>query len=449
MCNIVKFLYLLCKTVGVAPISLDCSKGKLVISFVGRLYSAVVALLLLGVIYTIPSSASDTSDVKDHIARYSYTWCSVLSLLAGIAPLIRSCTMKQHHVDSVFAKVLAVDALLYKVRLTRYIQSPSLLWVSLTGTFILICLSYVHASMISPDVINIRVLMPSFILDIIRTCNIQQFFTLNLMLRERFKKLNDKLLQIFGIFTETELDIVVAASLRNFPDSFTPSRIRKSVTGENFLHGKASIFSPITSTSKFSHNSFIHHAPVTTMKSRNRLTQLQGAHLLLCEVSRTINIVHSVQNLFQIVSSFFCSVVFGYSLVMNVLDLKLLISVEAKVSVIVTSLLSVSASVWWLGNLICSSEMVKRESSCTARLVKKLLLVPPPTDGSCREELQLFAQQLAGGPVDYSAAGLFSLDLSMVKTAAAAIATYLVILVQFGLSDKSNQLNSVDVKGTT
>ncbi|XP_047115976.1 putative gustatory receptor 28a, partial [Schistocerca piceifrons] len=99
-------------------------------------------------------------------------------------------------------------------------------------------------------------------------------------------------------------------------------------------------------------------------------------------------------------------------------------------------------NIWWLCSITYSSEVVRREFGNTERLVKKLLLLPTPVDRSCSAELQLFAQQLAGRSVSYSAAGLFSLDLSMVRPAVATATTYLVVLVQFGLSDISKQSNN-------
>ncbi|XP_047115975.1 putative gustatory receptor 28a [Schistocerca piceifrons] len=282
--------------------------------------------------------------------------------------------------------------------------------------------------------------MPSIGIDTIRSCNILQFFTLNQLLRERFKKLNEKLLQVFRILREEELDLKVATSLSNFCDSHTTLRVRKPNARERFLFGNAE--STVTSSRRTSSSKLSSHTPVTTANSHTRLIQLRRVHFLLCELSQNVNNLFSIRNLLQLISCFVCGLSYTYTLVVTVMKLKISTSAYGESHLILLCFLVVTVNVWWLGSIAYSSEAVKRESGRTGRLVKKLLLLPVQGDCSCPAELQLFAQQLAGSLVSYTAAGLFSLDLSMVKPAVATAATYLVVMVQFGLSDICTQSNN-------
>ncbi|XP_049961944.1 putative gustatory receptor 28a [Schistocerca serialis cubense] len=218
-------------------------------------------------------------------------------------------------------------------------------------------------------------------------------------------------------------------------------KVLKLNTGEklDFFTAK----STVTLISRFRQNELSPSSPTTRVSCYIPLKQLQRAHFLLCEVSRNIDNFYSIQNLLQLISCFVCTVSYTYAFVMNVFKLKISTSKYAEDHIALSCFLLVIVNIWWLGSITYSSEVVRREFGNTGRLVKKLLLLlPTPVDRSCPAELQLFAQQLAGRSVSYSAAGLFSLDLSMVKPAVATAATYLVVLVQFGLSDISKQSNN-------
>ncbi|XP_049813760.1 putative gustatory receptor 28a [Schistocerca nitens] len=440
MCDVLKFLFLFSRAIGIAPFAFDYINVKLVASTAGKLLSTAVSLLLLVPVYLEVSSVLQGHSYTDSILKYSDVFSDMLCIASAFAPVLCSFRVKQQLMDSLFVKIVAVDTLLYEGRTKRGTDSASFLWFMFTGMYILLGVVYGNYLWIFPGSYHFYKLMPSIGIDTIRSCNILQFFTLNQLLRERFKKLNEKLLQVFRISREEELDLTVATSLSNFSDSHITLRVGKPNAREQFLFGNAK--STVTSIRRISSSRLSSHTPVTTANSRIRLIQLRRAHFLLCELSQNVNNLFSIQNLLQLISCFVCGLSYTYTVVVNIMKLKISTSAYVEAHLILLCISVVTVNVWWLGSIAYSSEAVKRESGRTDRLVKKLLLLPIQVDCSCSAELHLFAQQLAASLVSYTAAGLFSLDLSMVKPAVATAATYLVVMLQFGLSDICTQSNN-------
>ncbi|XP_049828971.1 putative gustatory receptor 2a [Schistocerca gregaria] len=159
-------------------------------------------------------------------------------------------------------------------------------------------------------------------------------------------------------------------------------------------------------------------------------------------MGKAVNAAYGLQNLVEVVSCFVSIVNYIYISVIAILDVKVVWPGITKVQVI--SLLSLWTGLM-AGRLLAttySSDMVVQETASTQRLVQKLLLLPLPARSGCQDELQLFREQMARSRLRYSAAGFFTLDLSLLRSFTATVTTYVVILVQFGLSDANKQQSS-------
>ncbi|XP_049828972.1 gustatory receptor for sugar taste 43a-like [Schistocerca gregaria] len=172
---------------------------------------------------------------------------------------------------------------------------------------------------------------------------------------------------------------------------------------------------------------------------RISLEKLRRIHCLLCQISKTINEAYGVQNLVELTSCFVTTVFFTYYVFVIFLDAHtqwgahdLYVDVHMTVAWIIPN-------AWRVCSLAYSSEMVVREASCTEQMVDKLMLLPVLGDYRRCKELQVFAKQLALGNVSYSAAGLVTMNLGMLKSFIATVATYMIILIQFALPNASGQ----------
>jgi hypothetical protein len=59
------------------------------------------------------------------------------------------------------------------------------------------------------------------------------------------------------------------------------------------------------------------------------------------------------------------------------------------------------------------------------------LLLQNPLRGDLLEQLKLFSHQISNDKIEFSAAGFFIINLSLLCTFTASVTTYIVILIQF------------------
>ncbi|XP_047115977.1 putative gustatory receptor 28b [Schistocerca piceifrons] len=181
---------------------------------------------------------------------------------------------------------------------------------------------------------------------------------------------------------------------------------------------------------------------MVTEEDASQLRNLRKVYCLLVEMGKAVNAAYGVQNLVEVVSCFVSTVTYIYISIVVYLDLKPVWPGIPRGQVIIMFSLWIGLMVGRLLTTAYSSDMVVQETSRTQRLVQKLLLLPLPARSGCQDELQLFGEQMARSRLRYSAAGFFTLDLSLLRSFTATVTTYVVILVQFGLSDASKQQNS-------
>ncbi|XP_047116142.1 putative gustatory receptor 28b [Schistocerca piceifrons] len=166
------------------------------------------------------------------------------------------------------------------------------------------------------------------------------------------------------------------------------------------------------------------------------VSRLQTAHCLLRQLARTVGAAYGVQNSAEVTCSFVNIVTNAYIMLAHLLEME---ELQSTGQLVLHTLPWIVMAAWRLVCIAHSSDAVVREANHTEQLVNKLLLLSPLGVSSPRSSLQRFVDQLGHSGLRYSAAGLFSIDRSLLASCVAAVTTYLVILVQFGMSSGVNK----------
>ncbi|XP_049828975.1 putative gustatory receptor 28b [Schistocerca gregaria] len=281
-------------------------------------------------------------------------------------------------------------------------------------------------------------MIPFFISDFIKNIVVLQFLTFNSTTQRMSEQINKHLLCVSGLCKEEELDCNISASVSTAVSSCTLTNPRKSVEKHRQYKQPKMFWIRSSEGTVYRSNQFAGCAK-KEMGKYVLLRKLRYAHCLLYEISRSINVAFSTQNLVLMVSSFISMVVLMYEIVIVSFDMILTRSVNSKCGNLVMCIAWVVQNTWRVCSLVYSSEAVVQEASRTENLVNKLMLSPFSSDCMCCSELQLFAQQLTYIRIRYSAASLLSLDYRMVKAVVGTVTTYMVILIQFRLSNMREQ----------
>ncbi|XP_047115978.1 putative gustatory receptor 2a [Schistocerca piceifrons] len=255
-------------------------------------------------------------------------------------------------------------------------------------------------------------------------------------LRRWFGQLNTYLLQLFSISTEDDLNFRIAEALQV---SSVKEDLQHNTHGvhphqiltipEDEIHSRRQLQNTSNNTDM-----------LLTQDRCSLLRKLRKVYCLLDQSVKTVNSAYGVQNLTQISSCLICIVVETYGIAVNLRDLSSALHGDQRIINVVHMSLWFGLMVWRIVGISYSCEMVIQEARRTQRLVTKLQMLSLPASSGVQEELQLFAEQLARSTLHYSAAGFFTLDLSLLKSVVAAVTTYLVILIQFSVADTNVEL---------
>ncbi|XP_049813761.1 uncharacterized protein LOC126260477 [Schistocerca nitens] len=433
-----RVLIFVSKIAGVAPLHFDNRKSKFIVSMKAKLYSIIVATVLLLAFLTGIFLVVQSRGYEDSILKYSKYCHLSLSGAAVFVLTVCSTTLKQCHVDYWQIKFVAVKKIIFKDYLTEYSGTKTFFTPTVTGTIA----AYGFCCGISlwqfSDNNICLLLTPFFISDFIKNIVVLQFLIFNSTTQRLSEQINEHLLCVSGLPKEEDLDSNISASVNTAVGSCTLTNPRKSV--EKHRQYKQPRMSWIRSSegTVYCSNPFAGSARKEVGKYV-LLRKLRYAHCLFYEISRSVNVAFSTQNLVLMVSSFVSMVVLMYEIVIVSFDMILTRSVKSKFGNLVMCVAWVVQNTWRVCSLVYSSEAVVQEASRTENLVNKLMLSPLSSDCMCCSELQLFAQQLTNIRIKYTAANLLSLDYRIVKAVVGTVTTYMVILIQFRLSNMWEQ----------
>ncbi|XP_047115974.1 putative gustatory receptor 28b, partial [Schistocerca piceifrons] len=239
----------------------------------------------------------------------------------------------------------------------------------------------------------------------------------------------------FSMFTEDDLNVRLTEALQSSSVKETSQHYTHVITKQVHQHEMSTLPDVEKLSIRSQQNTSNHAQMLLTRNSCTFLRKLRTVYCLLHQAVIMINRAYGVQNLFIITTCLVCIVVNMHAVTVTLLRLNNALHGDLRIYTVVRISLWTGMMVWRIVGICYSSEVVTREASRTQHLVTKLQMLPFPAGSGVQEELQLFAEQLTHSPIHYSATGFFTLDVPLLKSIAAAVTTYLVILIQFSLSD--------------
>ncbi|XP_039279977.1 gustatory receptor for sugar taste 43a isoform X4 [Nilaparvata lugens] len=161
------------------------------------------------------------------------------------------------------------------------------------------------------------------------------------------------------------------------------------------------------------------------------IAMMSDIHWLLCDMVEKANDLFGAQVLALMICIFIHNIVTPYFFFLNLM--------YPKDSSIMSTLQLVSQFFWIITHvlellvIVLPCAATSSEANNTSKIVCKLLN-RNFTQGT-RQQLETFALQLTHHRAEYSAYGMFKLDLPVITSIAGAVTTYLVILIQFQGTD--------------
>ncbi|XP_049828970.1 uncharacterized protein LOC126267710 [Schistocerca gregaria] len=439
----IRYFCFLCKVFGTCPISFEKKEEKITVTFKARLYCILLGLLtLFSALYTFLVRLPESYKTVENLAKYSDACNIFFAAAAALTCILRSSTLKQRHIESFCIKIISVDGFLYEDDGSEYLGLATRLVLCVVAVTIYSVVLFGHLTWLMLPTMKFSFLLPICVMQFMSNVTILQYLFLNMALKMRFSRVNRYILQLFFLSTrdaEGELDIKISKLVNETPEKKDLQCDDQLFLRKTFssLHSEAQI---IVNGSR----DVIHccNQVMVTEEDAKKLKNLRKIYCLLVEIGKAVNAAYGVQNLVEVVSCFVSTVTYIYISVVVYLDLKPVWPGIPRSQVITMFSLWTGLMAGRLLATAYSSDMVVQETARTQRLVQKLMLLPMPARSGCPDELQLFGEQMARSQLRYSAAGLFTLDLSLLRSFTATVTTYVVILVQFGLSGASKQQNS-------
>ncbi|XP_049961941.1 putative gustatory receptor 28a [Schistocerca serialis cubense] len=424
------FLFL-CKATGTAPISFDSESGRVVVRKRARFYCvSVVLLILLCAVSDIVWKATNGYRNFESIAKYTYVFTVAVATSSAVTCILWNSSLKQNDVHFFFLKMVTVGTFLNNDKEAEYIRLNTLL---LRGTIVVIVYSVLlYGNMFWDNGITLKYFSdtPVHIIHFLRNILLLQFMVLNGAVGRNFVQLNENLLQVFEISSENESDIKISETLQ-----FSLSKQNTHNTGNLFIREFSSPSTLVVSKAQASSKHPTYNVPhcnrmALQTDSCVSIKHLRKIYCILSDLAKAVDRAYGPNNLFEVTSSFVNIVALLYTFAVFLLQLD---------GTSPISMYACITTLQWTVMLVCrlfsiaySCDMVVQEANRTQRLVTKLQMLSAGC--GCQEELKLFGEQLARNTLHYSAAGFFTLDLSLLKSIVAAATTYFVILVQFQVS---------------
>ncbi|XP_049813755.1 uncharacterized protein LOC126260470 [Schistocerca nitens] len=429
-----------CKIFGCAPVYINSENTRVIVSRKAKFYNLSVALVLLFyTLYDLKVRLTDKTKYSDRLSLFCDLCSLIFATSAALTFILCSCTLKQRDVDTFCLRLISMDTYMNHIKHTALLRlgsshkrataSLSVYFTVATGySFFLIEKSYYFLPVM-------RVLYIQALTNIITI----QFLVFNLLARRGFGQVNKYLLQLFGMHTEDVLTIKITEALCSYSVNKASQREKYLFVSYIHLHTTS-----IKTDDETPFNEALQNYEILlTRKSFKLLRMLRKVYCLLHQTALSVNNAYGVQNLVEISSYFVGIVVNMHLLAVSVFDSGGSLREPLKTHKLLRLSLWTGLMVLRLMIIAYSSEMIVQEANRTQRLVTKLQMLPVPAGSGCQEELQLFEEQLARSPLHYSAAGFFTLDVSLLKSFVAAITTYLVILIQLEIPDTNKQQYNV------
>lgn len=257
-----------------------------------------------------------------------------------------------------------------------------------------------------------------------------QFFYSVLLLKHRFRVLNEDLLMVFDIEDEPILDdmqLVESLSLK-----FSNTKLEGQTLCQGSLHQSSTFEGHNCLHSKQSNSERINISPSSEDWRRSvKIRKLREAHSTLCDAAELTNSIFQVQILVGFVEIFVEITLCLYATLTYVTGLLTCqLYTPSKWNMLGVFLMWAAMHLCKLIVVTASCHGVSQQSNRSAVLIQKLLVV----QWLCAEtttELNLFSQQLLHRNARFTACGFFPIDFTLLYSMAGSVTTYLIILLQY------------------
>jgi hypothetical protein len=257
-----------------------------------------------------------------------------------------------------------------------------------------------------------------------------QFVYAVLLVKHRFRVLNEDLLMVFDIENEPILDDMQLVEYISQEASKT--ELEEKTFCQEPLHQTSTFEGLKYLDSKHRHSVQINAlSDSEDWKKSVKITTLREVHFILCDASELTNSIFQVQILVGFIEIFVEITLCLYASLTYVTGLfTCQLYSPSKWNMLGAFLVWATLNLFKLIAVTASCHGASEQANHTAVLVHKLLvglsLYPETT-----AELQLFSQQLLHRKVRFSACGFFPIDFTLLYSMAGSVTTYLIILLQY------------------
>ncbi|KAJ9599877.1 hypothetical protein L9F63_009824 [Diploptera punctata] len=424
-------LYLISKCLGLAPycyISEDKNKTFRT-SYPSILYTWLM-VLLIGVCFIISISARMTWVYPT--VKITTTVADVLILcsivFSAITTLVLSLIKTRKAIDTILKQITDIDSQILTTPKTVYLKTKLLLSLQIICIFCALAFLYCYDCLVWVKTFGYRNMyyIVSYLVFTINYIMNLQFVYFVLLLMHRFKRLN-------SLVTENGMYSNISCK-QQLIDSIIPSRTANRTNRTSEANDSNVSFSdPCRVINAEKSASLV--PSVTLLKPQQKFFKLRVLHDTLCDVLVLVNDIYGFPILVDIATTFINITTYLYFCLYYTLHLHSYDSEQINIGHML------SLHLFWLLlyalKIVCisvSCHCASLEASRTGVLIQKLLLMHD-WDIKCVNELKAFDRQLQPRQLRFTAYDFFQLDLSLLCSIAGAVTTYLVILLQFEISN--------------
>jgi hypothetical protein len=261
-----------------------------------------------------------------------------------------------------------------------------------------------------------------------------QFVYAVLLLKHRFRELNEDLLMVFDIKDEIVLDDMQL--LESMSRTASKTGLEEQTSCQESLHQNSTFEGLSYLDSKHSNSEQINELSDSEDWKRSvKISVLREVHFILCDASELTNLIFQVQILVDSIKIFVEITVCLYASLTYVTGLFTCeLYSPSKWNMLAVFLLWATMNLSKLIAVTACCHAASDQANHAAALVQKLLVVQslyPETTA----ELQLFSQQLLHRKLHFSACGFFPIDFTLLYSMAGSVTTYLIILLQYNGED--------------
>ena len=423
----IKPLYFVSKMFGLAPFCYKDVKteGRIRISVLGIIHSYLMCCMLFILLIVLCKLELQNEFPEFGLAIIVVSISDTcVSSLGVIASYILCATINRRKLEKFLYLVYRIDACLIKT-VDCYKTICVSVTVGIVALAVLYSVLFIMCSQLSSHFGNVTLRCISFLFHILGTTMYFQFVYSVLLLKQRFKILNEDLMTVFDVENENILDDRQLLGAKS------------KIVSRPVLEGQTACEESPHQSSTFEHlnhmnTEYIKELPDTEDRERSvKITVLRRAHSVLCDASELVTSMFHVQSLVGFIEMFIEITLSLYATLTYVTGLLTCqLYSPSKWNVFGVFLIWATMNFAKLVAVTASCHSACQHANRTAVVVHKLLVaqsVHPETT----EELQLFSQQLLHRKCHFSVCGFFSIDLTLLYSMAGSITTCIVILLQY------------------